>query len=133
MQVQTLSGNEVEALLGLKCNKNALRDLKYLQYADFDKETFIVLTDNDKILGVSGIQKSFYDKDLLWLLYISVDEKHRNKGVASLIVHNIFTYAHDRHLGISISRYSDDGELYLKKVIDKEKNNYPFMQVIIKD
>jgi GNAT superfamily N-acetyltransferase len=78
-----------------------------------DGESYVVLaTEKRFVVGVYAFEN--YDKNNIKTLYIQVDKNYRNKGVATQLIKNLFTWAKQNNKGIIISQFSEDGKKYIK-------------------
>ncbi|MCB9809343.1 GNAT family N-acetyltransferase [Candidatus Nomurabacteria bacterium] len=98
---------------------------KYFDISDvidgYEEKYFpAVKNPNGVIVGISEIEKSPYDENIFWIKYISVDPEFREKGYASMIAHEIFSFAQKKNLTLEASSYSsDEGFNKLKPLLNR--------------
>jgi GNAT superfamily N-acetyltransferase len=65
------------------------------------------------------------DDGVYWLQMVEVEPSKRNKGVATSLVKAFLDIVNTNSGYLDATEYLDDGEKYLKHVIDRLKPNYP--------
>lgn len=108
---------------------------KYLSSGSFDinDEYNIVAFQGDTPVGIMGLRDSPHEKDVIWMLFVSVDAKFQGRGIADTLVSMLFQYCNTHDKRIKLSSYSDMGELYLKKVFDRYTVANPDIEVKAND
>lgn len=109
-------------------DKELRSQFKYLSqgYHHVSTEVDIVYRVDGEIAGAAGIWPNPYDKDVLWMPFISVRQEFKNKGIGTALAKAVADYAKKEGKILSVSSFSDEGHLYLKKVFErlKDTNGY---------
>lgn len=95
-----------------------VRRLHYLNASDAADQTHITLSQNQRIIGVSGLQTNPRDAKQLWVQHVSVEAQHQGKGFASAMIESIYDYARRRSQLVVPSSFSKDGQR-LKHIFDR--------------
>lgn len=96
---------------------------KRLKYVNFDKNQFYITAEiNSKIIGIAILQINPYNRHVLWVPGISVDQFYKNQKIATQLIDKIFQYATEHNLIVDPSTYTEEGELYLKHIFDRLNN-----------
>jgi ribosomal protein S18 acetylase RimI-like enzyme len=85
---------------------SGLRDTNNLFYS-------LIEVDN-KIVGLSELEKQPGNETNLWIKFISVDPQFQNRGYASKLAEEIFSFAKNNGFSLEESMRSPEGELKLK-------------------
>jgi ribosomal protein S18 acetylase RimI-like enzyme len=72
----------------------------------------------DRIVGMLELEESPYENDVIWLQYISVDEKFRDQGIAKKLNLMMCEFLKDKDFRLERSTPSEDVLKYIKSVID---------------
>lgn len=99
---------------------DALRSrLRYFSFVTFGREKFFVVEDAGRVLGVANCVIS--DAGELQLSYVTVDPGLPKRGIATSLVKAIRRSLDEiGQMGLPVSEYSTEGELYLKPIIERE-------------
>lgn len=114
-------------------DETARARLKYLSsgWRDITSEIDLTAIKNKKAIGVAGIRHSPEEKNVIWMMFLSVDPEFRGQGVAKKLAEMVFEYAKAHNQRIRLSSYTEMGEAYLRKVFDHLKTQYP--EIAVKD
>lgn len=83
-----------------------------------DGESYVILAvKNLVVVGIYAFED--YDQENIQTLYIQVDKKYQNKGIATELIQELFNWARINEKSIISSPFSKQGERYIK---DKLKN-----------
>lgn len=103
-----------------RSNRDTLARIKYLHIDEMFREThFVCHTDKDRIIGDLAIQQSPCEMGVLWLKHVSVDSSYRNLGIAKRLIEACVFHVWCENQVLEISRYSEDGTLFLKPLFDR--------------
>lgn len=89
---------------------------------DFRKKEsnfYSVVTVDDKIVGLSGLEKDPDREKNLWMTFVSIDPKYQGKGYSRKLVEEIFEFVQNQGCSLQLSIYSEEGEKRLKKIIQE--------------
>jgi predicted GNAT family acetyltransferase len=100
------------------------RERSNLNAADAADQIHVTLSQNQRIIGVSGPQTNPHDSKMLWVQHISVEPQHQGKGYASRLVESVYDYALRRSQKVLPSSFSAQGQR-LKHIFDKLDAVYP--------
>jgi len=116
-------------------DENISQRIKYLYYSwsAVGSEHYIYAKDNGETIGVACLQLSPYEKNVVWIKFVSIDERYRRMGIATEIIERIFAYAQEKDLILEPSSYSKMGSQYLPKVMKKVSSTHPNVKVRWKD
>ena len=83
-------------------------------------EFYFAVTKNEStITGIAELQINPYDETNLWIKHISVDPEFQNQGNSKTLLTEIFAFAKEKGLSLTVSTYSEQGEKFLKQTIDQ--------------
>lgn len=77
------------------------------------------VTIGNEIAGLAELEQDPNNNTNYWIKFVSVDPKFQGRGYASLLIKKIFEFAKENNYSLEPSFYSEEGELKLKKVMDK--------------
>lgn len=95
-----------------------------------DKKDFFVFIDNDTIYGMIEMQQSPYEDNVIWISFVSIDPKYRNKGIATLLIEQGILLCKKRKKDLLLSSYTEMGSKYLQTTITKLQKKYPEVKII---
>lgn len=98
-------------------------DLNHLSNREYET-IYPVVEAEDKIVGISELQKSPYEENVYWITFISVDPKYQGKGFASKLVEEIFKFAKENNVSLRNSRYTEQGDQKLRNKIHEYSEKY---------
>lgn len=90
-----------------------------------DQLHLIAVAPDDLVVGVAALQQNPSDEGELWLQYVSVDPDHRGKGLGRKLFAEAIAHAHEQGRSVELSRFEDDGLLYLSRVTQDLQLEYP--------
>jgi ribosomal protein S18 acetylase RimI-like enzyme len=107
-------------------NADICKRIKYLGLDGWDHDQFYFIAQqaNGKILGAITLQENPYDKSILWIQGVAVDEDFRRRGLATLLLRQAFALARSSGYCLEFSSYSELGEKYLPRAIARLKNEF---------
>lgn len=109
-------------------NRTVYERIRYLLHSEIYKEKhFVCYTEDDKLVGALGIEKSPYEEDLVWFKFVSVDPDFRAMGIGSTLVQMCIEYVEANGQRIEMSSYSELGEIFLKPKISKLQESRPHL------
>lgn len=87
---------------------------------------FTILELNNKIIGVANIYQSPYEHNVLWMKFLSIDEKYQNLHLTKYIVDELFKFISKnlKDFKLEPSTYSKIGFLKLKPLLKKYSEIY---------
>lgn len=99
---------------------------------------YIVLYDDNYIIGIVKLGSSPYVENRYWISFISVDEQYRSNGYSKILIEEIFKLAKEKNLTIEGSYQTDMGKErigdYINKVADKYNVLYvPHEKDVVKE
>lgn len=99
---------------------------------------YIVLYDDNYIIGIAKLGSSPYVENRYWISFISVDEQYRSNGYSKILIEEIFKLAKEKNLTIEGSYQTDMGKErigdYINKVADKYNVLYvPHERDVVKE
>jgi len=111
-----------EKLWHLPENEELHKRIKYLSsgYSDYKEEIDWLCLEGRKIVGVAGFKNNPYDKNDMWITFISVDPDYREKGIGQELARKVIQFAAKHKLSVTPSSYTAMGQKSLKKIIDTE-------------
>jgi len=81
--------------------------------------TFLAAMEGNRVVGLVCIMESSRRvPGAITICYVSVREDRRNQGVAKLLVRALFEFAKVEGFSIANTQYEDDGQLYLRRVLE---------------
>lgn len=83
-----------------------------------NKQYFIVLFENDKIVGISHLV-NLKGENYYTITMFSIDKDHRGLGYSNLLADNIFKLSSENNFEIFPSKYSFLGNLIMRNVLKK--------------
>lgn len=87
-------------------------------YEDSSKPYFMVLTINNKIVGMAKI--GYYKSDGGYCLsFLSIDIKHRNKGYCRIIADEMFRFLKEKNLDLRTSSYTFVGKTKMQHILNE--------------
>lgn len=91
-------------------------------------EFFLAITENNVPVSEGGKIISVmvcgsYDDDTLSVTGISTDEEFRRQGYATKLLSAYFELCNNNSLQTSMSSYTDDGEKYIKPIVEQHEMN----------
>lgn len=106
-------------------------DVPYLSSSFEGDNLYFVAIEKKMVVGL--ICLSFEDHgwfgypECKWsMMNIGVDKKYRNKGIAKILIENMFRFSDENNItGISQSSYSEDGIKYIEPIFKKVSSIYP--------
>jgi len=111
---------ERELSATVKCR----RRLHYLSASEYQHQVSVTLSLGTRIVGIAGLQVNPSQQDMLWVQHVSVEEKHRGKGYARMLVEAIYAYAIAQGKVVSPSGFSALGQR-LKPIFRALNEQYP--------
>ena len=102
---------------------------------DKDKQFFVVLKYNNKVIGLSRVayfSMSSKNENDLSISYFSIDKNYRYLGYSKLMLDKLFKHAKENNYTISTSSYTVLGKLQLQKQLHYYANKYN-VELIDKD
>ncbi len=117
--------------------ENVPKDNRFLRHSDggvfryFDIRTlnqenikndlkFVVLKENDLIVGISCLQKDPWKENNFWVTGISVDSKYQGKGYGRKLCEATVDFAVENGVSLQPSTYKEEGEVKLKHILEEE-------------
>lgn len=98
---------------------------KYFSLMHMGRENkFPVVKENNKIVGLSELEKSPYSEKTFWIQFLSIDPKYQNKGYASKLAEEIFRFAKQEGYSLETSSYTEIGYEKLKTLFNKLAEKY---------
>lgn len=130
-ELQIIPGNDLLQFISdnRRSNKDVFDRLHYLYPAEMDKEIHFVHIHGRKLVSSLALQLNPYDESEFWLKHIEVDERYRNRGLASQLYQAAVDYARDQKKAIKRSSPSDLGKKYMPSVVDRIKKNNPDVEI----
>ena len=108
----------------LNQNPNTYDRIKYLTASEIHHEQHIVIIKNDIVVAMAGLQNSPYEKDIIWIKFISVDPNYQGMGLSRKILEFMYEWASTNHIKLKSSDFSDQGEARLKHIHEQLNNRY---------
>ena len=100
-------------------------DFNFLQKASKRKDNkFWVIYDDNNLIGLTYLT---FDKNMIFILYLTVDSQYRNKGYGSEILNLLKEKYKNYHFILDIEEVKKDSKNYHQRVIRKkfyEKNDF---------
>lgn len=124
-------GYEIKIIPGPEVVRYYLEDetlfdrIKYLHPNEVYHETHLFAFDGEHVVGDVGLQNNPYDDSEIWFKHVSVDSEHRNKGVATALIAKSVDYVLSQKKHLGLSSFSDEGELYIKKIFRQIHEDHP--------
>lgn len=88
--------------------------------------TFLAAMDGEQVVGLVCIMESSRRvPGAITISYVSVRADRRNQGVAKLLVSALFEFAKVEGVSIANTQYEDDGQMYLRRVLEAAALNTP--------
>lgn len=100
------------------------RRLHYLSPSEYHKQINVTVSLGSRIVAVGGIQVNPSDERMLWVCHVSVEEKHRGKGLARMVIEAIYAYAIAEGKVVSPSSFSVLGQR-LKPIFARLNERHP--------
>ena len=107
---------------------------------DLDDYKFPIIKENDLIVGLSGLQTSPYEgqENIVWVKFVSIDPKFRNRGYGKMLVEDIFKYAEENNLVLQLSSFVNrndhkDSHDKIKHITAEVMRKYPSVEVLDKN
>lgn len=75
-----------------------------------DRQTHIVLYAGDRIVAAASLEVNPYETTQLWVLHVSVERGHRQKGYAGKIIEAVYAYALARDKKVAPSSFTKLGQ-----------------------
>ena len=99
---------------------------RFKYYNPFKNENghYFIFRDDEKVVAMSMVRQNPALSSQLSLTFIEVDEQYREKGLASTLVNHLFAWAEPYYSELFVSKYSEQGNLYLKPVMQRVGRNY---------
>lgn len=69
------------------------------------------------------------EDNIIFLIYVEVDPEYRNEGIATYLLEYFFKLISKKEYILDISQYLDDGEKYLKNIIQNLINKYNIQSI----
>lgn len=80
---------------------------------------FPIIMIDDTIVGLAELEQDPNDQNNFWIKFVSVDPQFQNRGYATQLIKKIFEFAKERGCSLEPSFYSDEGNVKLKKVLER--------------
>lgn len=91
-----------------------------------DWRTYVVVYDGNRVVGMAGLlEHSVRCDNSIGIAFISTHKKHRNRGIAKMLVDAVFKYAQDSGKNLANTEYEPDGEKYLRHIMHRTAEKYP--------
>lgn len=90
---------------------------------------YIVLYDDNYIIGIVKLGSSPYVENRYWISFISVDEQYRSNGYSKILIEEIFKLAKEKNLTIEGSYQTDMGKERIGDYINKVAAKYDVLYV----
>jgi GNAT superfamily N-acetyltransferase len=105
--------------------------IKYLHSNEMFKEDhIIVVTDTGLVVGNIATQVNPYDTTQLWIKHVSVDPAYHNKGVATVMVEELYALARDTQKSLQRGSPTQMGKDHLTEVFHRASARNPDVHVI---
>lgn len=128
-QIEHLTQQElVQKINYERVNRNVRERIKYTSTQR--DEFYIAAIKNTKIIGLVSLQFNPYKENTIWSMGIGVDERYRNKGVASGLLKELYHFCSVNNYTLERSTPTTDGEKYLSTIHDRYKKEFPEVTVI---
>ncbi len=101
-----------------------VKRLHYLAPDPWQKETSVTLSLGSRIIAIGGLQINPHDNEMFWVTHVSVEDKHRGKGYARMIIEAIYAYAVEQGKVVSPSAFSNLGQR-LKPIFARMNEQFP--------
>jgi GNAT superfamily N-acetyltransferase len=101
-----------------------VKRLHYLAPDPWEKETSVTLSLGSRIIAIGGLQVNPHDNEMFWVTHVSVEDKHRGKGYARMIIEAIYAYAVEQGKVVSPSGFSTLGQR-LKPIFARMNEQFP--------
>lgn len=101
-----------------------VKRLHYLCSREYEKQVHVVLSLGQRIIGIGGLQVNPYDTEMYWVQHVTVEDKHRGKGYARMIIEAIYAYAVEQGKVVSPSGFSTLGQR-LKPIFARMNEQFP--------
>lgn len=101
-----------------------VRRLHYLNPSDAGRQTQVVLYLGNRIVGAAGLAVNPWQAEQLWVQHVSVEEAHREKGYAGLIIEAVYAHALEQKKKVTPSSFTRLGQR-LKHIFDKYDALFP--------
>lgn len=98
--------------------------IRYLDFSEAKKEIHIIALENDKIVGMAGLQQNPYDELQLWIKFVSVDPAYQGRGIARELLQRVYAYAKSEGKDLRSSSFTEEGER-LRHIHAELQQQYP--------
>ena len=89
-----------------------------------ENKFFSLIKIDDKIIGLSELEKNPYQENSFWIKFLSIDPEYQGKGYASKLAEEVFRFAKQKGFSVETSSYTDEGYKKLKDLFNKLANKY---------
>jgi len=102
---------------------------------DLNEYKFPTVKEGGLIVALGELEKSPYDKNIIWVKSVAVDKKFRGKGYGKKIVDGIFKYAQDNNFTLQLSSFTDEykhkeSNNKIKYITQEIMKKYPQVKVL---
>ncbi len=108
----------------LSASVKTARRLHYLSVSEYQHQVNVTLSLGTRIVGIAGLQVNPSEQDMLWVQHVSVEDKHRGKGYARMLIEAVYIYAVEQGKVVSPSSFSALGQR-LKPLFRRLNEQYP--------
>lgn len=107
--------------------KDIASRIQFFHHMNARDEFHISCEIDEKIIGLVGLQQNpnSGQENMIWIKFCSVDPDFRNKGIATSLMQRATKWALKNEKLLKPSSYTDDGEKYLSRIVDRLKDEYP--------
>jgi len=134
IQIAFMPGTEMAARFyrdAYEFNCDLFERIRYLHSGEMRQEDhFVAFAENKRVVGDLALQQSPYDSQILWLKHVSVDEEYRNQGIAGRLLRRCMDHLEQTGKKMKLSSFSDDGERYLRHVLQRLETAHPDVGII---
>jgi ribosomal protein S18 acetylase RimI-like enzyme len=123
VEVRILGSAEDKAVLGRQSDLEY--KMPYFLKDVVSRRTYVAAFQGPKVIGLLAINRLESNPQALWVSFVSTHTDHRNRGVASRLVAELFTMARRKGQPIVCTAYQELGRKYLRHVMRRTAKAYP--------
>jgi predicted N-acetyltransferase YhbS len=105
-------------------NRKIFENIRYLDVQEMFREHHIIcITKTHRVVGDLALEQASDEPGILWLKHVSVDERYRQIGIGRQLVDLCIDHIKTNQKGLSVSTYSELGDLYLRHLFTRAAQN----------